>query len=165
VQADYAPGSFITVDDETYMLAQFHYHAPSEHVVDGQSFAAELHLVHTNGNRLAVIGVLLQEGEGDETNPAYQPFIANLPAKKIDPTPTGDEIDAVALLPNLQTTYRYSGSLTTPPCTEGVTWLVMTEPVHLSAAQLADLKALFKEGNNRPPQPLNDRPVTEDTTP
>jgi carbonic anhydrase len=162
VQADYAPGSFITVDGETYMLAQFHYHSPSEHVVDGQSFAAELHLVHTNGNRLAVIGVLL--AEGDEANPAYQPFIANLPAEEIAPTPTGDEIDAAALLPDVQTTYRYSGSLTTPPCTEGVTWLVMTEPVTLSADQLAALEAVF-EGNNRPPQPVNDRPVTEDVTP
>jgi carbonic anhydrase len=162
VQANYAPGSFITVDGETYMLAQFHYHAPSEHVVDGQSFAAELHLVHTNGNRLAVIGVLL--AEGDEANPAYQPFIANLPGEETPATTTGDEIDAAALLPAVQTTYRYSGSLTTPPCTEGVTWLVMTEPVTLSGNQLASLEAVF-EGNNRPPQPVNNRPVIEDTTP
>ena len=77
-------------------------------MVDGQSSAAQLHLVHTNGNRLAAIAVLLAEGEAE--NPAYQPFIANLPAEEIAPTPTGDEIDAAVLLPDMQTTYRYSGS-------------------------------------------------------
>jgi len=162
VQADYAPGSFITVDGETYMLDQFHYHAPSEHEVDGRSFPAELHLVHTNGKRKAVIGVLLEEG--DEENPAYKPFIDNLPAQESPETDIGAEIDAAALLPSVQTTYRYSGSLTTPPCTEGVTWLVMTEPVSLSGDQRKKLEAVF-EGNNRPVQPLNDRSVKKDTTP
>jgi carbonic anhydrase len=74
-------------------------------------------------------------------------------------------INAMDLLPSMQTTFRYSGSLTTPPCTEGVNWLLMTIPVELSAQQLTALDSLFETGNNRPVQPINDRTLTEDNTP
>lgn len=163
VQVNYDAGSYIELDGVRYDVAQFHYHAPSEHAVDGKLFAAELHIVHKNADGgLAVVGILLDEGAANE---AYQPFIENLPEEKSDAKNTGSIINAADLLPAVQTTFRYSGSLTTPPCTEGVSWLLMTTPVEISFEQIEALASLFEEGNNRPVQPLNDRPLTEDSTP
>ena len=163
VQVNYDPGSYIELDNVRYDIVQFHYHAPSEHTVDGESFPAELHIVHRNADgNLAVVGILLREGA---ENAAYQPFIGNLPAEKIDATDAGVTINALDMLPEVQTTFRYSGSLTTPPCTEGVNWLLMTTPVELSNQQLTALDSLFEAGNNRPVQPLHDRTLIEDNTP
>ena len=163
VQANYDPGSYIELDNTRYDVVQFHYHAPSEHTVDGESFPAELHIVHRNAEgNLAVVGILLRQGS---ENAAYQPFIDNLPAETTDVKEAGVTINAGDLLPSLGTTFRYSGSLTTPPCTEGVSWLLMTTPVELSAQQLAALDSLFEGGNNRPVQPINDRTLVEDNTP
>ena len=161
-QVNYDAGSYIELDGARYDVAQFHYHSPSEHEVNGKLFAAELHIVHKSADGgLAVVGLLLQEGT---ENKAFDPFIDNLPAEKSDVKDAGVKINAADLLPSVQTTFRYSGSLTTPPCSEGVNWLVMTTPVELSSDQLSKLKSLF-EVNNRPVQPLNDRSVVEDTTP
>ena len=163
VQVNYDSGSYIELDGVRYDVAQFHYHAPSEHAVDGKLFAAELHIVHKNADGgLAVVGILLDEGA---QNDALQPFIENLPAEESEVADAGVKINAADFLPAVQTTYRYSGSLTTPPCSEGVNWLLMTTPVEISAEQLSALKSLFDHGNNRPVQPLNDRPLVEDNTP
>lgn len=162
VQVNYDAGSYIEVDGERYDVAQFHYHAPSEHSIDGQLFPAELHIVHKNAaGQLAVVGILLTEGA---ENPAFQPFLSNLPDHEAEESDAGVKIDAAAFLPATQTTYRYSGSLTTPPCSEGVSWFVMDHPVELSADQIAALETVF-EGNNRPVQPINERSLIEDTTP
>lgn len=161
-QVNYDAGSYIELDGVRYDVAQFHYHAPSEHAIDGKLFAAEIHIVHKNADgQLAVVGILLQEGA---ENAAFSPFINNLPAEKSDVKDVGVTINATDFLPAVQTTFRYSGSLTTPPCTEGVSWLVMTTPVEISSMQLDTLDALF-ENNNRPIQELNDRPLAEDNTP
>lgn len=161
-QVNYDTGSYIELDGARYDVAQFHYHAPSEHEVDGKLFAAELHIVHKSADgKLAVVGLLFQEGSA---NPALDPFINNLPAEKSDVKDAGVKINVMDFLPDIQTTYRYSGSLTTPPCSEGVSWLVMTTPVELSSDQLSKLEGLF-EANNRPVQPLNDRTLNEDNTP
>ncbi|MCB9111125.1 MAG: carbonic anhydrase family protein [Anaerolineales bacterium] len=163
VQVNYDAGSYIELDGVRYDVAQFHFHAPSEHAVDGKLFAAEIHIVHKSADgALAVVGILLDEGA---QNDAFQPFIDNLPTEASDVKDAGVTINAADLLPAVQTTYRYSGSLTTPPCTEGVNWLVMTTPVQLSADQLSALESLFEGGNNRPVQPLNDRTLVEDNTP
>ncbi|MBL8090913.1 MAG: carbonic anhydrase family protein [Anaerolineales bacterium] len=162
VQVNYDAGSYIELDSVRYDLLQFHYHAPSEHVINGKSFPAEIHLVHKNADgQLAVVGILLDEGA---KNSALNPFIDNLPAEKSDVKDVGVTINANEFLPTLQTTFRYAGSLTTPPCSEGVSWLVMTNPVELSAEQLSKLEGLF-ENNNRPLQEINDRIITEDSTP
>ena len=162
VQVNYDAGSYIELDNVRYDVVQFHYHAPSEHTIDGESFPAELHIVHKSADgNLAVVGILLKEGT---ENVAYQPFISNLPAEKTDPKDAGVKIDAIDLLPSVQTTFRYSGSLTTPPCTEGVNWLLMTTPVELSMQQLTALDSLFESGNNRPVQPMNERTLIEDNT-
>jgi carbonic anhydrase len=162
-QVNYDTGSYIELDGVRYDVAQFHYHAPSEHAVDGKLFAAELHIVHKNADGgLAVVGILLDEGA---QNNAYQPFIDNLPVKESEVHDAGVTVNAADLLPAVQTTFRYSGSLTTPPCSEGVNWLLMTTPVELSSDQIHALASIFEEGNNRPIQPLNDRPLAEDSTP
>src|SRR5687768_16303190 len=162
VQVNYDAGSYIELDGVRYDIAQFHYHAPSEHEIGGKLFAAELHIVHKSAKgKLAVVGLLLQEGSA---NAALDPFLNNLPAEKSEAKDVGVKINVMDFLPSIQTTYRYSGSLTTPPCSEGVSWLVMTTPVELASAQLSKLESLF-EANNRPVQPLNDRFVIEDNTP
>ncbi len=164
VQVPYAPGSFITLDGQHYNLLQFHFHSPSEHAVDGQPWDAELHLVHQNEvGDIAVVAVLLQ---ADDVNASiqYAALSEQLPAKAGEKLRTEKMINAQKLLPDKTTTYRYSGSLTTPPCSESVTWLVMTEPVSLSAAEIDGYKKLLNH-NNRPLQLLNSRAVQMDMSP
>lgn len=156
-------GSFIEVDGHRYDLKQFHFHTPSEHTFDGRAAAAELHLVHKDADdKLAVVGVMLDEGDASA---ALAPVWDHLPAVEApDASDNIDAVDAAALLPAEQATYRYSGSLTTPPCTEGVSWFVMTTPMTLSGDQLAAFTAII-EGNNRPVQDLGARDLDLDTTP
>lgn len=162
VQVNYDPGSYIVLDGTRYDVTQFHYHAPSEHEVDGKGFPAELHIVHADSQKnLAVVGLLLQSGAENE---ALAPFIDNLPPTQSEERDAGVQIDIKGLIPADQTTYRYDGSLTTPPCSEGVEWVVMTTPVSLSADQLSALGDVY-DANNRPVQALNGRTVDEDSTP
>ena len=155
IQVNYDQGSSLALDGTTYNLVQFHFHAASEHALGGAHDPMELHLVHRNAQGgLAVVGVLLKAGA---ENPAYAPVLQNLPAQQGQPTPVaGATVDANQLLPTKRGYWRYNGSLTTPPCTEGVKWLVMSTPVELSEAQIAAFTAIFKN-NERPVQPLNTR--------
>ena len=154
IQVNLGRGSGITVDETRYELVQFHFHGGSEHTVDGLRFPTEMHLVHQNGDgQLAVVGVLLREGDANE---ALAPVWELMPALRAAAAPMPVSLDLMALLPENRSAWRYAGSLTTPPCTEGVSWLVMTQPVTLSAAQIATFNALY-DGNYRPVQPLNDR--------
>jgi carbonic anhydrase len=163
IQVNYDEGSYIEVDGTRYDLVQFHFHAPSEHLIDGKPSDAEMHLVHKSADgATAVVGLFLQQGEVE--NVALAPVFDNLPPEE-GPAETIDaEVNANLVFPMGKATYRYSGSLTTPPCTEGVSWFVMTLPVEISTEQLAAFTAII-DGNNRPVQPVNDRTVTEDTTP
>jgi carbonic anhydrase len=161
VQVNYAPGSFIILDGERFDLAQFHFHAPSEHTIKGTHAAAEMHLVHKSASGgLAVVGVMLREGAA---NPMFESIAANMPesGQKIEKPEIS--VNAAALLPADARTYRYSGSLTTPPGTEGVKWNLMLEPVTVSSSQLASFRRRY-DGNNRPIQKLNGREIIEDTT-
>jgi carbonic anhydrase len=160
IQVNYSDGDTLTVGGRAYQLVQYHFHAPSEHTVNGKHFPMEMHLVHTNAEgQLAVIGVLIIEGAH---NAAFDPIWANLPVTKdVEHHLEHVKVDVDALLPKARTTYRYEGSLTTPPCSEGVQWFVMTTPIALSKAQIGAFTALF-HGNNRPVQPLNGRPVLTD---
>lgn len=163
VQVPYAPGSYMMLEGDRYNLLQFHFHSPSEHAVEGKPWDAELHLVHQNDDgELAVVAVLLQKE--DESNLAYRDISNNLPASLGDKVRTETTINAFDLLPSKTTTYQYSGSLTTPPCSEAVTWLVMTEPVSLSKEQLKAYERRLNH-NNRPLQVLNSRTVQMDISP
>lgn len=163
VQVPYAPGSYVLLDGDRFELLQFHFHSPSEHAIGGQAEGAELHLVHQNeAGDLAVVAVLLH-ADNDNDAVAYQPISQNLPIKAGGKVRTDKTINAKMLLPPHATTYRYSGSLTTPPCSESVTWLVMSEPVSLSLEQLAQYENLLNH-NNRPLQFLNKRSLQLDTS-
>lgn len=161
VQVNYAPGSYIQLDGRRYDLVQFHFHSPSEHTIGGKPAAMEMHLVHKAADgKLAVVGVMLVEGAH---NPAFDPLWAHLPKAKAPASRPGTSIDAAALLPADQRTFRYDGSLTTPPCSEQVKWSVFVTPVTLSPAQIARYRAIFS-GTNRPVQPVNGRSVILDST-
>jgi len=163
IQVNYAEGSSITYNENTYALAQFHFHHPSEHTIGGQPAAMEIHFVHKDAaGNLAVVGVMLVEGAAD--NAAYAPIFDNLPAEQSDPAASpAESINAADLLPAEALYFTYTGSLTTPPCSQGVRWLVLTEPIELSAAQIEAFAAIF-EGNARPVQPLNERDLLEDSS-
>lgn len=150
----------ISVGADFYPLTQYHFHAPSEHVVGSQTYPGELHLVHIrNDGRIAVVGVFLQEGA--QSNLAFEAILNHIPAKEGDHnTATGIKISPASLLPKDKAHfYTYAGSLTTPPCSEGVNWYVLAKPVTVSTEQIAKLMALYNK-NNRLPQELNGRTVT-----
>ncbi len=157
IEVEYEAGSSIVYQEKSYNVLQFHFHQPSEHTIDGESFPMELHIVHQNpaNGQLAVVGVMLQEGEASPE--AFETVFANLPAEEGEPEETEIMINAADLLPaDTETFFTYEGSLTTPPCSEIVRWLVMAEPVTLTAEQLAAFGAIY-DNNARPVQALNTR--------
>jgi len=160
VQVTYDAGSSITYNEIKYDLLQFHFHHPSEHTIDGKAFDMELHFVHRAANGdLAVVGVLLNVGETD--NPDFAPIFDALPKDKGTPEPTDTSVDAAKLLPPVHLFDTYVGSLTTPPCSEGVRWLLLTTPVDVSEKQIEEFASIF-ELDARPVQPLNDRDLLQD---
>lgn len=156
IQVNAAPGSTCTVDGERFELLQFHFHHPSEHLLAGKAKQLECHFVHRNAaGQLAVLGVFMEPGA--RSLAALEPIWAAAPSS------AGPERD----LPNVTITpeqlfpantrhFRYQGSLTTPPCSEGVTWVVYATPVEVSRAQTTGFAKLFAN-NARPVQPLNRR--------
>ena len=160
VMVSYAPGSFITVGGKRYDLVQFHFHHPSEEKVAGRQYDMVAHLVHkdTEGH-LAVVGVLLKVGAA--ANPLIDTLWKSLPEKPgPENTVAATNINAAGLLPAQRGYYTFEGSLTTPPCSEGVTWFVMKEPVTVSAGQVKRFAAVYPD-NARPVQPLNGRSLQE----
>lgn len=159
VQVNYAPGSFIDIDGERFELAQFHFHAPSEHTLKGVHAEVEMHLVHKSAEgRLAVVGVMISQGA---PNPMFDLIARNIPARGQGIERREAMVNAAALLPADPRTYRYGGSLTTPPGTEGVKWNLMIQPITLSSEQIAAFTRHYN-ANNRPVQQLNGREVLED---
>jgi carbonic anhydrase len=157
VQVDYAAGSVLSVDGRTFELKQFHFHAPSENRIGGKPFPLEGHLVHADkdGN-LAVVAVMFQEGAA---NALLAKLWEKMPAKAGDKNALPAGLSAAQLLPADRDYYRFNGSLTTPPCSEGVWWLVMKKPASASRAQVEQFSKTLGFANNRPVQPVNARPV------
>ncbi|MDE2928764.1 MAG: carbonic anhydrase family protein [Acidobacteriota bacterium] len=154
IQVNPDPGSATVLSGVRFELLQFHFHHASEHTVDGIQFPLEMHLVHQNdGGSLAVVGILFQEGPANE---ALAPVWANFPTEPTASHVVSGELDLAALLPATRTTWRYRGSLTTPPCTEGVNWTVLTEPLTMSPEQIAAFGAVYPN-NFRTVQPLGKR--------
>jgi carbonic anhydrase len=158
IQVDYAPGSFIAVQGKRYELVQFHFHKPSEEKINGKSADMVAHLVHknTDGN-LAVVAVLLKTGQA---NKLVETLWKNLPAEKERETVVeGVQVNAADLLPGKKAGYyTFTGSLTTPPCSEGVTWFVLKTPTSISNSEVARFAHLYPM-NARPTQPLNGREI------
>ena len=157
IQANYAPGSSIVLDGKTYDLVQFHFHHVSETTLKGKHAPLEGHLVHkSKDGHFVVVSVLFLEGHA---NPAINTLWSNIPKEKEkESKPEGVEINANQLLPDRRAYYTFPGSLTTPPCTEGVTWLVMQKKMTVSKAQINAFAALYPD-NFRPTQPLDGRVI------
>jgi carbonic anhydrase len=163
IQINAETGETLTVGDQSYSLVQFHFHAPSEHTVDGKHYPMELHFVHAaHDGALAVLGVMLDEGA---TNPGIAPLWSQLSAAP-NATTIGMPTDfAEHIFPNVGTGfYHYDGSLTTPPCSEGVKWYIRKTPTTLSNEQIAAFSEVY-DHNNRPVQALNERTLYLDEKP
>lgn len=151
--------STILIEGKEYRLAQFHFHTPSEHQFNGQNYDMELHLVHRNmDGEIAVLGVMIKEG-GE--NKHLTPLWDVLPKEKTEKDLSLNElVDLEALLPKDRTAFHYDGSLTTPPCTEGVKWTVFEKPIEMSKAQIEVFRQIFPD-NHRPSQSLNQRKIVK----
>ncbi|MBI3774536.1 MAG: carbonic anhydrase [Gammaproteobacteria bacterium] len=156
VQVNYSGDSSIKIGAQVYKLVQFHFHSPSENTVKKKPFDMELHLVHKNDKgELAVVGVFMQGGTANQT---LEPVWANIPKEINKEATLTAQINVAELLPAKRSFYHFKGSLTTPPCSEGVQWFVMKEPTTVSAEQVKSFVAAV--GNNaRPVQALNQRSV------
>ncbi len=159
IQFDYKAGSSLTLNGETFNLLQFHFHTKSEHTINGEQYPMEVHLVHQNPDTddLAVIGIFFEEGS---ENAFLANFSDNLPETENSPLSLSNEVNATDLLPSDMGYYTYTGSLTTPPCSEIVTWLVMKTPVQASSTQINAMHNIIQD-NFRPVQALNGREVKE----
>lgn len=157
VQVNLPAGNALTLDGHRYELLQFHFHTPSEEHIQGKPAAMVAHFVHRDAEgHLAVVAALLQPGKA---NAGFESVLAHLPARAGETlTVEGLALDLAALLPTEKGYYDFEGSLTTPPCSEGVHWLVLKQPVTVSAAAIRKFRALYA-ANARPIQPLNGRVV------
>ena len=155
VQVNYDNGSKILVNNKPYETKQMHYHSPSEHEINGVSYPLEFHVVNkSTSGQLAVLGIMVEKGKH---NPDLDPILEGMPKTsgtevKVD----GVNINLTKLLPRNREVYHYAGSLTTPPCSEGVAWNVFANPIQASSEQIERFKAKYFH-NNRPVQPTNSR--------
>jgi carbonic anhydrase len=160
VQVNYDKGSYLTLNGTRYELLQFHFHTPSEHAMNGELAGMEIHFVHRSMESEGMLGVLVYESEED--NPAFTAVWENLPTHEREEQTFAATINAADMVPGDHRVYQYMGSLTTPPCSQGVSWNVLSEPITLSRIQLDTLHAILGN-NNRPVQPLFERQVVQDT--
>ncbi len=149
-------GSYLYIDGKKFELKQFHFHTPSENTINGKHLPMEAHLVHiSKDGEIAVIGIMFKIGKENKALKKFQNLICKtINKKKTIKTP----LNAMELLPKNKDYYRFNGSLTTPPCTEGVRWFIFKEPVTISQEQLEKFSKIMGK-NNRPIQPINARKV------
>lgn len=154
VQVNLPAGSQLKVGEQTAELLQFHFHTRSEERFDGKDYPMDAHLVHkTADGKLSVVAVEFKKGH---KNQALDALLDALP--KHGKRKTLADFNPAALLPSDHSYYRYAGSLTTPPCSESVSWQVLKEPVELSEKQIDAFRRLYTH-NARPVQPLNQRVI------
>lgn len=155
VQFNISGENTVTLKGKEYKLLQFHYHALSEHTVDGKHYPLEVHFVHKHSDTdYAVLGVMYNEGK---ENKLFKKYLDNFPVKK-GKFESEDKIDLAKLLPKDKTYYNYKGSLTTPPCSEVVNWYVLKQPIEASKEQIAKISKILNH-NFRPTMPINNRKV------
>jgi len=152
-------GSYIKIENKNFDLTQFHFHSPSENTINGKRFPLEGHFVHTDkkGN-LTVLSVMFEDGDN---NPIVEKLWEKMPSKIGKHIPLNENITAFNLMPKNKDYYRFNGSLTTPPCSEGVRWYVLKNPIAISTNQIKKFHSAVHHDNNRPIQPLNARLVLE----
>src|SRR5215469_879768 len=148
IQLNAPPGNTLTLGDRAYEMTQFHFHHPSEHLVGGKGFAMEAHFVHAaKDGGLAVVGVFIVPGHA---NAVFNKIVSTMPAEEGPPVPADPAIDPNGLLPRRLPYYRYEGSLTTPPCSETVDWIVLADRIEVAEGDIARFAKLY---------PMNARPV------
>ena len=147
IELEFAEGNTLQMGDRRYALKQFHFHHPSEHLIEGKRFAMEAHFVHAGTDGLAVIGVLMVAGK---PNAMFKKIIRTMPRETGSPVQADPAVDARGLLPTDHAYYHYEGSLTTPPCSETVDWIVLDHPIEVDERDIADFAKLY---------PMNARPV------
>jgi carbonic anhydrase len=158
IQVNLADGGVLSLDGVPFKLVQFHFHAPSEEKIDGKAYSMVAHLVHQSAEgKLAVVAVLFTEGQA---NAALDPVFKNLPKSEGSKKKLDANFNPAELLPAERGYFKYVGSLTTPPCSQGVRWQVLKQPIEVSKAQVAAFRKLYNM-NARPVQPLNGRKVEE----
>ncbi|WP_339778012.1 carbonic anhydrase family protein [uncultured Thalassospira sp.] len=159
VQITAETGSYIALNGHGFALRQMHFHAPSENQIDGKSFALEGHMVHADiNNNLAVVAVMYEIGA---PNAALGEIWGLLPEHAGETTTAPASFKWSSILTDNHDYYRFNGSLTTPPCDEGVTWLVLKQPQTISAEQLTAFTHTQHGDNNRPVQQIFARPVLQ----
>ena len=161
VRVNYAPGNgnFLFVGDQRYELTQFHFHHPSEESIHGKPYDMVAHLMHESSDgKVAGVAVLLKAGRANAIIQQLWEHMPKTPGK--EELIAGVEVNPTGLLPRDTSYYTYMGSLTAPPCTEGVTWFVLKTPMDISAGQINAFAALYPH-DVRPLQPLNGRIVKE----
>ncbi|MFD2924789.1 carbonic anhydrase [Halobacillus naozhouensis] len=152
----------MTIGETNYRLIQFHFHTPSEHQFNGKHFPVEMHFVHKNpNNELAVTTLMIEEGT---QNKELASIWGGVPSEKTEKEIMMNEpVDLASLLPRQSsTTFHYSGSLTTPPCSEDVKWIIFEDTIEISKEQIDVFKQIFPS-NNRPIQLLNEREVMKNS--
>lgn len=159
IQINYTPGSTISVAGKEYEVVQFHFHRPSEEKVQGRGYDMVAHIVHKDSDgHLAVVAVLMKTGQENPFLRSLWPHLPAVPGK--EETVGNVSIDIADLLPATKGYFTFAGSLTTPPCSEGVRWFVLKSPVEVSPAQVAAFAKLYPN-NARPVQPTNGRRIEE----
>jgi len=159
IQVNFKQGNMMVLDSMPFQLKHVQFHAPSEHHIKGKSFPLEAQFVHVDSKGNIVYVALLFE-DGKENVPLGK-LLAEMPTEQSDAKPLKARVLPSEFMPVNKIYYRYSGSLTTPPCTEGVRWVVMKTPTHASTVQIEALSEAIKHTNNRPIQPLNGRMLIE----
>jgi carbonic anhydrase len=157
IQINYPQGSSISIEGKVFNLMQFHFHTPSENKINGKSFPLELHLVHKSDKaEIAVIGIMFDVGN---TNEMIDSIWKKVSSKENEEIQLEQELNLMNLLPEDKSYFRFNGSLTVPPCSEGVRWFVMKKPLTASQAQIYQFKGWMKHDNARPLQSINARPI------
>lgn len=159
IQYNFEKGDYIVLDEINYELKQIHFHEPSEHTINGIRYPLEIHLVHvSNDKQIAVMAIMAQEGRSSEAFTFLENYLplASGETKQID-----KDFDLNLNLPENKDYYKYNGSLTTPPCTENVTWFVYKNPISVSLDQVMQLQKLMPLNNYRATQPINGRIIKQ----
>ncbi|EPF80581.1 carbonic anhydrase [Acinetobacter rudis] len=159
VQVNFNEGNFLSLDNKQFELKQFHLHSPSENTIHGKSYPMEMHLVHaTAQGELTVVAIMFEEGA---ENKKLTKLWKELPQKAGEAISLKHHDIAATFLPEKLDYYRFNGSLTTPPCSEGVRWIVLKDVQQASAQQIKAFSHLLEHPNNRPIQAQNARLVLE----
>lgn len=159
VQVNFNYGNMLVLDDDPYQMKFATFHAPSEHTIKGKAFPMEAHFAHSDGKgNLTYVSVMFKMGK---PNKAITNLWAQLSNEKGEAEPLKARVVPNELLPTERSYYRFNGSITMPPCTEGVKWIVFKTPITASKEQINKLKSVMQHPNNRPIQPINGRIVLE----